>query len=93
MSTRRSEPSWRADRRRFRIVVKFAIPPSGMGRAIDALHVWLEARLGRGCYAIHPDSWDGYDSAAAVLLDDAAAVEAVVAWLEAHVPTVVRIVR
>jgi hypothetical protein len=90
VSTKRSAPARLTDARRFRIKVKFAIPPDGLGRVTDELYPWLIARLGRDGYAIHPDSWDGYQQASAVHLDDASAVTDLVAWLAARVPAVER---
>jgi hypothetical protein len=90
VSTRRSTPARLTDARRFRIKVKFAIPPAGLGRVTDDLYAWLIARLGRDGYAVHPDTWDGYLQASAVHLDDAAVVTELIAWLEARVPAVAR---
>lgn len=90
MSTRRSSPARVTDAGRFRIKVKFAIPPGGLGRVTDELHGWLDARLGRGRYAVHPDRWQGYVQASAVHLDDTAAIDDLIAWLEQRVPAVER---
>src|SRR5271170_6305514 len=88
MAPRRSTPAIWTDRRRFRIKVKFAIPPNGLGRVSDDLHRFLNERLGHGHYAVHPDDWSSYMHASAIHLDDHAAVSDVVAWLDARVPAV-----
>jgi hypothetical protein len=88
MGPRRSTPASWTDRRRFRIKVKFGIPPNGLGRVTDDLHLFLSERLGHGCYAVHPDDWSLYMQASAIHFDDHAAVSDVVAWLEARVPAV-----
>jgi len=90
MSARRSTSAGKTDAGRFRIKVKFAIPSGGLGRVTDDLYAWLNQRLGRGRYAVHPDRWDGYVQASAVHFDDPDAVNEVVAWLEARVPAVER---
>ena len=90
MAIRRSAPAIWTDSRRFRIKVKFAIPPNGLGRVADDLHLFLQERLGRGNYAVHPDHWASHMQSSAIHLDDHAAVGDVVAWLEARVPAVDR---
>ena len=87
---RRSTSAAVDDRRKFRIAIKFAIPPDGLGHVLDELHAWLTARLGRDGYAIHAAAWGGYLDSAAVHLDRAEIVPEVVAWLEARVPAVER---
>jgi hypothetical protein len=87
---KRSTPAAVTDRRRFRISVKFGVPPDGLGRVLDELHSWLTERLGRDGYAILSDTWEGYLDAAAVHLDEPNLVLEVIAWLE-RVPAVERI--
>ena len=90
---KRAAPAMQVDARRFRVKVKFAIPPGGLGRVADDLHAFLDERLGRGRYAVHPDTWDGYTQASAVHLDDTDAVNEVIGWLTARVPAVKRGIR
>jgi len=92
MAPRRSTPASWTDRRRFRLKIKFAIPPNGLGRVTDDLHQFLNERLGRDGYAVHPDDWSPYMHASAIHLDDHAAVSDVVAWLDARVPAVAPVV-
>jgi len=91
MSVKRSTPARLVDARRFRIKVKFAIPPDGLGRVADELYSWLDSRLGRDRYAVHPDTWYPYLQASAVHLDDPLVVPELIAWLEHRVPAVERI--
>jgi hypothetical protein len=90
---KRSSPTSWTDARRFRIKVKFAIPPHGLGRVTDDMHRFLQDRLGRGNYAVHPDNWSSHLQASAIHLDDHTAVADVVAWLEARVPAVGQVER
>lgn len=75
---RRSKPTLQRelDDRRFRYRARFEKPPGqGNWNQRETVLAWLDARVGKGRYAWHEDSWEGHGvDAFALHVDDYAAI-------------------
>lgn len=51
--TRRTAPQHKTDDGAFPVRVIFAVPETGLGMKLDAIHLWLRHEVGLGDYAVH----------------------------------------
>jgi hypothetical protein len=61
---RRSPPQKRSDDRAFPVRVKVVGPGRGFENLLPAMHRWLDAKIGRGGYAMHGAAAIGADATA-----------------------------
>jgi hypothetical protein len=69
---------------RFGIRVKVRVPDGGLGERSNALHEWLEGRLGQDGHYVTPVTWTGHMHSFAVHFDDATAFGPLMHWLGDH---------
>ncbi len=62
--TRRTTPAAKRDDDAFPVRIKLAVPPDGLGTALDAITAWLRGNLPRDAFAVHSARTIGGDAMA-----------------------------
>lgn len=64
---RRSTPQKKLDEAAFPVRIRIVVPPRGLGRALDLMHLWLRENVGSGNYGAHSAPGLGCDALAIYL--------------------------